>query len=149
MLEFSKIKTNEEIIDITKHIENGWTTCGEPYFAVVLKNKEIRALYNDEDNNFKIGTFDYSIIADAFESPIILYKDGTISEYYVNGDKFTDKYNAKVNTKIKYNNKELIVDKLYYLESSENDDLLLDTMFIVSNNKLYKLVVTHGGAEIK
>lgn len=129
---FKEIKTNENIVDITKRPEIGWTTCGEPYLAVVLKNKEIRALYYD-GNDFKIGTFDYSIINPYnFHSFIILYNDNTISEYYGN-----DKYDGIVKEKIKFNNKEIIVDKFIVL----NRDTSNENVYVISNNKLYKISV--------
>lgn len=129
---FKEIKTNENIVDITKRPEIGWTTCGEPYLAVVLKNKEIRALYYD-GNDYKIGTFDYSIINPYnFHSFIILYNDNTISEYYGN-----DKYDGIVKEKIKFNNKEIIVDKFIVL----NRDNSNENVYVISNNKLYKISV--------
>ena len=142
-LEFKELKTNLEVVDITNHQETGWTTCGEPYLAIVLKNKEIRAIYSDDDGNDKIGTFDYSIIKQVFftsGSRIILYSDNTISDFYFESGDVYNKYNAKVNEKLKYNNENIVADKIIIMANDSSDNI-----YVVSNNKLYKINMVVDG----
>ena len=144
-MEFKELKTDLEVVNITKHQPIKWagSRCGDSLFAVVLKNKEIRAIYSDNNGNYNIGTFDYSIIKQVFYasgSRIILYNDNTISDHYYSANDNYYEYNAKVNEKLKYNNENIVADKIINLTNDSSDNI-----YVVSNNKLYKINMVVDG----
>lgn len=144
-MEFKELKTDLEVVNITKHQPIKWagSRCGDSLFAVVLKNKEIRAIYSDKNGNYNIGTFDYSIIKQVFYasgSRIILYSDNTISDHYYSASDEYYEYNAKVNEKLKYNNENIVADKIIIMANDSSDDI-----YVVSNNKLYKINMVVDG----
>jgi len=144
-MEFKELKTDLEVVNITKHQPIKWagSRCGDYSFAVVLKNKEIRAIYSDNNGNYNIGTFDYSIIKQVFYasgSRIILYSDNTISDHYYSASDNYYEYNAKVNEKLKYNNENIVADKIINLTNDSSNSI-----YVVSNNKLYKINMVVDG----
>ena len=146
-LNFKEIKTNEEIVDITKQKYAGYTTCGEYNTAVVLKNGEIRMVYEKNDPSQPaiepqaIGTLDYSQIKTKTRSiaHLVLYSDDTVSKGISDGN------NGQIEEKITYENKELKVEKIIDTGVTVVDNINQFRHYIISENKLYEIIMTFVG----
>lgn len=126
-LTFSKLKSDEEIKDITKRKYAGETTCGDYDTAVVLKNGEIRLI----NTSYMLGNLDYNKVKTSVGISTI-YADNTIS-------KLIDGYDGPIETKTSYNNQELKISKYFSVADNTHIDNPTATVYIISDNKLYKI----------
>lgn len=125
--EFQKLSI-ENVANITKYVYAGYRTCSEPDYAIVLTTGEImpaKRIYDSE-----IGTFDYRIVKNELY-PIVIYEDNTISKILDDG------YNGPAGEKLKYNDKELIIQRFYEMTAVSDTPTIVS--YMISDNKLYKL----------
>lgn len=129
-LYFGKINTNLEIENITytevAH-ESKKTPTNSIKVGAVLKNNEIRPIIETEKEGiFNLSDKDSSGYEKLFDN-LLIYNDGTISS-------------VKDNNKLKYEDNDIIVNKILSLEVSDN----LKCYYIISNNNIYKLCGTYN-----
>lgn len=124
-LQFKLVETNEKVVDVTRHVNITASTCDANYLAAVLEDGKIYAIkgYNNI-GTYTVSNYDYSIYEDAF-SRFVIYNDHSI-------EIITSEING---SKIKYNNTNVIVERIYYI--SDGQYYILD-----KNNMLYKLEIT-------
>lgn len=136
-LTFKKQNLNKEIVDITKLDYNYlFLTCGTNNVAVVTKDNKIYPYkYDFQNKTYSIEDLDITNFRKSISNSFIIYDDNTMSIFDVDG-KYGDKYKEKV----KYNGKELKIDKYYTVKNTDSSSLEeAGIAYIISDNKLYKL----------
>ena len=120
-LYFRKINTNLQIKDITIN-EIIKTNRSSIKTSVVLENNEIRPII-ENGNIYIISNKDVSKYAKEFDN-LVIYKDGTLTT------------KKDLNTKLKYNNQEMIINKILSIKENANNT---KCYYIITNNRLFKL----------
>lgn len=143
---FKKQSLDKEIVNITKLDFNyEFLTCGTNYIAVVTKDNKIYPYrYDHQNSKFSIYDLDVTEFKKNIMNSFILYKDNTIGIFDASG-----KYENKFKDKIKYNGKELIVQKYIAVNNNETQSMNEEAVsYVISDNKLYKLDIKNDMVQV-